>query len=68
MRILVVEDDRKVATFISHGHEEEGFAVDVLHDGNEAGEQALCVDYDPAILDLMLPGRSGLQVLRDLRA
>jgi DNA-binding response OmpR family regulator len=68
MRILVVEDDRKVATFISRGLEEEGFAVDVLHDGNEAGEQALCVDYDAAILDLMLPGRSGLQVLRDLRA
>jgi len=68
MRILVVEDDRKVATFISRGLEEEGFAVDVLHDGNEAGDQALCVDYDAAILDLMLPGRSGLQVLRDLRA
>jgi DNA-binding response OmpR family regulator len=68
MRILVVEDDRKVATFISRGLEEEGFAVDVLHDGNEAGEQALCVDYDAAILDLMLPGRSGLQVLRDLRS
>ncbi len=68
MRILVVEDDRKVATFISRGLEEEGFAVDVLHDGNEAGEQALCVDYDAAILDLLVPGRSGLQVLRDLRS
>jgi len=68
MRILVVEDDRKVATFIRHGLEEEGYAVDVLHDGGEAGDQALCVDYDAAILDLMLPGRSGLQVLRDLRA
>jgi DNA-binding response OmpR family regulator len=68
MRILVVEDDRKVAAFIQRGLEEEGYAVDVLHDGSEAGGQATCVDYDAAVLDLMLPGRSGLQVLRDLRA
>jgi DNA-binding response OmpR family regulator len=68
MRILVVEDDRKVAAFIQRGLEEEGYAVDVLHDGSEVGDQALCIDYDAAVLDLMLPGRSGLQVLRDLRA
>ena len=68
MRILVVEDDRKVAAFIQRGLEEEGYAVDVLHDGLEAGDQALFIDYDAAVLDLMLPGRSGLQVLRDLRA
>jgi DNA-binding response OmpR family regulator len=68
MRILVVEDDRKVAAFIQRGLEEEGYAVDVLHDGSEAGNQARCIDYDAAVLDLMLPGRSGLQVLRDLRA
>ena len=68
MRILLVEDDRKVAAFIQHGLEEEGYAVDVLHDGSEAGDQATCIDYDAAVLDLMLPGRSGLQVLRDLRA
>jgi DNA-binding response OmpR family regulator len=68
MRILVVEDDRKVASFIQRGLEEEGYAVDVLHDGSEAGDQATCIDYDAAVLDLMLPGRSGLQVLRDLRA
>ena len=46
----------------------ESYAVDVLHDGSEAGDQALCIDYDAAVLDLMLPGRSGFQVLRDLRA
>jgi len=40
----------------------------VLHDGSEAGAQATCIDYDAAVLDLMLPGRSGLQVLRELRA
>jgi two-component system copper resistance phosphate regulon response regulator CusR len=68
MRILVVEDDRKVATFIQRGLEEEGYAVDVLHDGAAAGEQAHCIAYDAAVLDLMLPGRSGFQVLRDIRA
>jgi len=68
MRILVVEDDRKVATFIRRGLEEEGYAVDVLHDGAGAGEQAHCIEYDAAVLDLMLPGRSGFQVLRDIRA
>ena len=68
MRILVVEDDRKVAAFIQRGLEEEGYAVDVLHDGAEAGEQAHCIEYDAALLDLMLPGRSGFQVLRDIRA
>ena len=68
MRVLVVEDDRKVASFIQRGLEEEGYAVDVLHDGVEAGDQARLIDYDAAVLDLMLPGRSGLQVLRDLRS
>ena len=68
MRILVVEDDRKVASFIQTGLEQEGYAVDVLHDGGEAGEQARMVDYDCVVLDLMLPGRSGFQVLRDIRA
>src|SRR6267142_42749 len=68
MRILVVEDDRKVASFIHDGLVQEGYAVDVLHDGNHAGEQALACDYDAVVLDLMLPGRSGFQVLRDIRA
>ena len=68
MRILVVEDDRKVASFIQRGLEEEGHAVDVLHDGSEAGDQARSIDYDCVVLDLMLPGRSGFQVLRDIRA
>ena len=68
MRILVIEDDRKVANFIQAGLEQEGYAVDVLHDGNAAGEQAAMVDYDAVVLDLMLPGRSGFQVLRDIRA
>ena len=68
MRVLVVEDDRKVASFIQKGLQEEGCAVDVLHDGDEAGVQAQMIDYDCVVLDLMLPGRSGFQVLRDIRA
>jgi len=68
MRILVVEDDRRVASFIQRGLEEEGYAVDVAHEGLEAGASAQVVDYDCVVLDLMLPGRSGLQVLRDIRA
>jgi DNA-binding response OmpR family regulator len=68
MRILVVEDDQKVCNFIQSGLEQEGYAVDVLHDGTPAGEQARTIDYDAVVLDLMLPGRSGFQVLRDIRA
>src|SRR5262245_54766977 len=68
MRVLVVEDDRKVASFIQKGLQEEGYAVDVLNDGDDAGVQAKMIDYDCVVLDLMLPGRSGFQVLRDIRA
>jgi two-component system copper resistance phosphate regulon response regulator CusR len=68
MRVLVVEDDQRVASFIQKGLEEEGLAVDVLNDGDDAGVQAQMVDYDCVVLDLMLPGRSGFQVLRDIRA
>jgi DNA-binding response OmpR family regulator len=67
MRILVVEDDRKVARFIQDGLEQEGAAVDVLNDGREAAAQAVVIEYDAIVLDLMLPGRSGFQVLRDIR-
>jgi DNA-binding response OmpR family regulator len=68
VRILVIEDDAKVASFIQTGMEREGYAVDVLHHGNAAGEQARAVDYDAVVLDLMLPGRSGFQVMRDIRS
>jgi DNA-binding response OmpR family regulator len=65
---MVIEDDRKVASFIQTGLQQEGYAVDVLHEGSGAGEQARTVDYDAVVLDLMLPGRSGFQVLRDIRS
>src|SRR6266481_8614055 len=68
MRVLVVEDDKKVARFIQKGLEEDGFSVDVLYDGDDAGVQARMVDYDCVVLDLMLPGRPGFQVLRDMRS
>jgi DNA-binding response OmpR family regulator len=68
VRILVVEDDRKVASFIHDGLVQQGYAVDVLYEGSQAGEQAQVYDYDAVILDLMLPGRSGFQVLRDIRS
>ena len=68
MRALIVEDDRKVAAFIQSGLEQEGWAVDVLHDGRDAGPQVQVVEYDAIVLDLMLPGRSGFQVLRDIKS
>src|SRR6478752_6374865 len=68
MRVLVIEDDRKVASFIQTGLEQEGHAVDVLNDGAGAADQARMIDYDVVVLDLMLPGRSGFQILREIRA
>ena len=67
MRILVIEDDRKVANFISTGLGQEGYSVDVLHEGTDAGAQALAYDYDAVVLDLMLPRMDGFTVLRNLR-
>ncbi len=67
MRILVVEDDRKVAGFIEMGLREEGYAVDVAKDGEEATVLAHINDYDAILLDLMLPKKNGLQVASELR-
>jgi DNA-binding response OmpR family regulator len=68
VRVLVIEDDQRVASFIEAGLKQESYAVDVLHDGIAAGEQAGAVDYDAVVLDLVLPDRTGLQVLREIRA
>jgi DNA-binding response OmpR family regulator len=67
MRILIVEDEKKVASFIAKGLQEEGYAVDVLHDGESGAFQALSIDYDLIVLDLMLPKLSGLEMLRIIR-
>jgi len=67
MRILIIEDEKKVASFIAKGLQEEGYAVDVLHDGESGAQQAVIVEYDLVVLDLMLPKLSGLQVLKAIR-
>jgi DNA-binding response OmpR family regulator len=68
MRGLVIEDERKVADFVARGLQAERFAVDVAHDGNTGWEFASRVTYDFIILDLMLPGLSGTELLERLRA
>jgi len=68
MRILVVEDEKKVASFIKKGLQQEGYAADTVYDGQEAIQNATAFDYDLVILDLMLPTRSGLDVLREIRS
>ena len=68
MRVLVVEDERKVASFIRQGLTEEGHTVDVALDGAEGLELALGgPPYDLIVLDVMLPRRDGLSVLKTLR-
>lgn len=67
MRVLVVEDEKKVADFIRRGLQQERYAVDVAHDGEEGAYLAENFDYDLLVLDLMLPKLSGLDVLRQLR-
>jgi DNA-binding response OmpR family regulator len=67
MKILVVEDDRKVAGFIEQGLREEGYAVDVAPDGDAATMMAHVYEYDVVVLDVMLPKKTGLQVAAELR-
>ncbi len=68
MRILVVEDEKKVASFIAKGFQEEGHAVDVVNDGEAGAYQAINFDYDVVVLDVMLPKRLGFDVVVDVRA
>src|SRR6266478_5444974 len=67
MRILVVEDEKKTASFIRKALQAESFAVDVAHDGADALLLAAQTPFDAIVLDIMLPGRDGLSVLRQLR-
>ena len=62
MRILVADDEAKIAQFIRKGLKEEGYAVDVASDGDEALNLALHEDYDAVVLDIMLPGIDGIGV------
>jgi DNA-binding response OmpR family regulator len=67
MRILLVEDERKIARLIQKGLKELGFAVDVIGRGDEALEIILYNPFEAIVLDIMLPGRDGLSILRALR-
>lgn len=67
MRILIIEDDRKIANAIKKGLEQESYAVDVSYDGQDGYGQAKTIDYDLIILDRMLPGIDGLEICRALR-
>ena len=67
MRILVVEDEKKLAAYIKKGLEENYFAVDVSHDGEEGLFMLNANDYDLAILDIMLPRKNGFEALREAR-
>ncbi|MBB6032366.1 response regulator transcription factor [Phytomonospora endophytica] len=68
MRLLVVEDEERMAAALSRGLTADGFAVDVVHDGKAGLEAARFGEYDAVILDVMLPGLSGYEVIRRLRA
>lgn len=67
MRVLFVEDDRKIISFVKKGLKEQGFVVDVCEDGDEGYALAVGQAYDVILLDIMLPGRDGLTILRQLR-
>src|SRR4051794_15265327 len=67
MRILLAEDDLKLARALDNGLRRAGYAVDVAHDGDAALLNARVYDYDAVVLDVMLPGSDGLQVCRTMR-
>ena len=68
MRLLVVEDDKKIASFVSRGLKEAGYVVDMAERGDDAFQLALHNHYDVAIVDLMLPGLDGLSLIERWRA
>ena len=68
MKILVVEDEKKVSSFIKRGLEEEKYDVDTAYDGEEGLKMAIAGQYDAIVLDWMLPKQDGLGVLKELRA
>lgn len=67
MRVLIVEDEKKMASFVRKALQAEGFTADVVHRGDEVLAATLTTVFDVIVLDIMLPGRDGLSVLRQLR-
>ena len=67
MRVLIVEDEKKLGSFLRNGLAQENLVVDLVHDGGAALTQILTQAYDAIVLDIMLPGRDGLSVLREIR-
>ena len=67
MRILIIEDEKRLADSIKKGLKQESYAVDVSYDGNDGFGMAVIQDYDLIILDLMLPGMDGMEICRKLR-
>ncbi|GFE13264.1 DNA-binding response regulator [Streptomyces glebosus] len=67
MRVLLIEDERGLAAAVARGLGEEGFTVDVVHDGADGLWSAVNVSYDAIVLDIMLPGLSGYEVVKRLR-
>ena len=68
MRVLLVEDEARIADFVDRGLTEQGYAVDVASDGDEALQWTDVADFDVIVLVVMLPGRDGIEVCRTLRA
>jgi len=67
MKILVIEDEKKVANFLQKGLKEEQYVVDVAYDGLDGEHLATTNDYDLILLDIMLPGKDGIEILKTLR-
>jgi DNA-binding response OmpR family regulator len=67
MKIFLIEDDKGISDFLSRGLKEEGYAVDAAFDGNDGLRKALQNDYNLVILDIMLPGKDGFEVCREIR-
>lgn len=67
MRVLVVEDEKGIADFVSRGLESEGYAVTCVHDGIDGESLAMTGRFDLILLDMMLPGRSGIEILKTFR-
>lgn len=67
MRILIIEDDHKIANSIKKGLQNQSYAVDICYNGNDGLQTATSTDYDLIILDRMLPGKDGIEILTSLR-